>query len=293
LKVFRYYVVKNTKYHTQTLTEEDKKIIDQVFIKYAVKFYALSEKYPDPREYAEKIFLKKIQSDKVLGALHTLAIVKNETSDRLFKPGKINKELAKELAEITLEEDSQRGYLDPRDLSEVLKKLEEGGIFIHVEGKDEMRRNYRQIRHPRKKSSASDEINNDRGGKPSAYMITPEFEKLKSVMEKPEAIDLLHNKLIDSNLAFKIEKYKTLIILHAIKMDETVLHKLVKFGASFVKDGIKIGEKELSDFKTIHEQLQPLDDNQLEQVAMKGAELFMKEIDYHKFLIVMCGLFKL
>jgi hypothetical protein len=112
-------------------------------------------------------------------------------------------------------------------------------------------------------------------------------------MEKSEAIDLLHNKLIESNLAFKIEKYKTLIILHAIKMDETILHKLVKFGASFTKDGTKIGEKEHSDFKTIFEQLQLVDDSQLEQVAAKGAELLINETDYCKFFVTMCGLFEL
>jgi hypothetical protein len=136
-------------------------------------------------------------------------------------------------------------------------------------------------------------VYNDRGGKRSAYIITPEFEKLKSVMEKSEAIDLLHNKLIESNLAFKIEKYKTLIFLHSIKMDETVLRKLVKFGASFTKDGTKIGEKELSDFKTFSEQLRLLDDKQLEQAATIGAELLIKDVDYYKFFVTMCGLFKL
>jgi len=120
-KVFRDFVVEKPKYPAQNLTEEDRKIIDQVFLKYAVKFYALLTEYPDPREYAEKIFIKKILSDKNLAALHTLAIAKNERSDRLFKPGEINKELAKDIAEITSEDDSQKGYLNPRDLSEVLK----------------------------------------------------------------------------------------------------------------------------------------------------------------------------
>jgi len=152
-----------------------------------------------------------------------------------------------------------------------------------LEGKDEIKSQQRKTLRPGKQRSY---VYNDRGGKRSAYIITPEFEKLKSVMEKPEAIDLLRKKLIESNLAFKIEKYKTLIIFHAIKMDETVLHKLVKFGASFTKDGIRIGEKELSDFKL-------LDDNQLEQAATIGAELLIKDVDYSKFFVTMCGLFKL
>ena len=50
-----------SKYPSQKLTNEDKQILDQIIIKYALNFFALTEKYPNPKQYAEQIILKRMR----------------------------------------------------------------------------------------------------------------------------------------------------------------------------------------------------------------------------------------
>ena len=277
-------MVEKAKYPAQNLTEEDKKIIDQVVFKFAVYFYSLTRKYLNPKEYAEKVVLKSLQSNKGIAALHAIAIARNETPDHVFKPGEINEKLTKGLADFTIE-DAPNKYLHPRDMREVLKGLENEGIFLNITGKKEIRDAQHGRPHPGKKPP-SDEVHNDRGGKPSAYKVTEEFVKLKKTMEKPEAIDLVRKKLIESGLSYKLHEFNILAFLHAAKMDQTVLPKIVKWGKAFTQDDLREAENES------FEELQLLDDNQLKQFAAKGAEALIEDSDYHKFFS-MAGLFKL
>ena len=57
-------MAKKLKYSAQKLTDEDKEILDQVVIKYAVKFCTLIQKYRNPKNYAEEVILKRMQSDE-------------------------------------------------------------------------------------------------------------------------------------------------------------------------------------------------------------------------------------
>ncbi len=57
-------MAKKTKYPDIDLTDEDKELVQQVAFRYAAKFYALTEKYSNPKKYAEKFILKKLRSDK-------------------------------------------------------------------------------------------------------------------------------------------------------------------------------------------------------------------------------------
>ena len=87
---------------------------------------------------------------KILQRLYTLTYVINYPSDHIFRPGQINEKLANDIR-ITIPQDylkleseenqaHHKGFLHPRDLRGVTKKLESQGIFIHLEGKEEIRR---------------------------------------------------------------------------------------------------------------------------------------------------------
>lgn len=176
-------------------------------------------------------------------------------------------------------------------MREVLKRLENEGIFLNITGKKEIRDAQHGRHHPGKKTS-SDEDHNDRGGKPSAYKVTDEFVKLKKTMEKPEAIDLVRKKLIQSRLAYRLHEFGTLAFLHAAKIDQTVLPKIIKWGNAFTQDDLTEAENEPSNFIAFFEKLQLFDDNQLKQFAAKCAEFLIEDRDYYKFFS-MSGLFKL
>lgn len=287
---------KSPKYPAQKLTDEDKDILDQVAMKYAVKFYALTQKYPNPKKYAEEVILKMMQSNQKIAAIYTIAYAKNYPSDHLFRPGQINKKLADDIRRtiskdyMTYKWEDNEGrfkrFLHPRDLNEtVLKKLENMSIFIHFEGKEEIKhQEHHKTRRPGKKGSLDEVGDNDHGGKRSAYKVTEEVKKLKKAMEKPGAIDFIYEKLIKSGLAHKLAKFKMSACLHAAKIDETVLHKVMRIGALFMQDNLR-GE-DTSKFKLIHQALQLSDDNQIEQHADNIAKSLIEDRDYYALLSI-------
>lgn len=290
---------KKPKYPAQKLTDEDKQILDQIVIKYAVKFYALTKEYPNPKKYAEKVILRKMHSDTNIALLYSISYVWNYPTDYIYKPGLLNEELANNIRKTITEsystlalEDNNgfKGFLNPRDLRErVLKKLENTGIFIHLEGKEKIKSQENKTHRPGRKSS-SDEVHDDPGGKQSAYIITEEVKKLKRAMESPGAIDYLYDKIINSNLAYKFAKFSTLAFFHAAKLDEISTHKMLDIGAAMMQDNMK--EKNGSSL-LILQRLQFFDDRQLEQYADKAAQLLIKERGYYVLLSFITGLLKL
>lgn len=287
---------KKSKYPSQTLTNEVIQILDQIIIKYAVKFYALIQEYPNPKKYAERVIRSKMVSDTNIAFLYTITYVRNYPSDYIYKPGQLNEKLANDIRNtitesypiLDLEDNNQfKGFLNPRDLRErVLKKLEKEDIFIHLEGKNKI---INKMHRPGRKKS-SDEVNNDTGGKQSAYIITDEVEKLKKAIESPEAIDYLYDKIINSNLAYKFTKFNVLAFFHAAKLDVKSTHKLLGIGAFMMENNIK--EKNDSILLML-QRLQFYDDHQLEQYADKAAQFLTKEPDYYALLSFITGLLKI
>lgn len=188
-------------------------------------------------------------------------------------------------------EDHFKRFLHPRDLREkVLKKLENMGIHIHLEGKEEIKLQEHKTHSPGKRGSSDKVDDEDHGGWQSAYKATEEVEKLKKAMEKPGAIDFLYGKIIRSHLAHKLAKFKILAFLHAAKIDETALHKMMGIGASLMQDDIK--EQDTANFKLIHQGLQLFDDNQLEQYADNLAKSLIEDRGYYALLYI-AGFLKL
>ena len=136
-------MAKKAKYPTQKLIEEDKKLIGQISLKYALKFYSLKEKYQNPKAFA-KVVLKGASSRKNIAGIYTLAIAKNATYDHLFRPNEINQDLAniiqknvqQDLKDMTLVKEFSNLYLHPGELRKVLQKLEKIGVFFHITIKD-------------------------------------------------------------------------------------------------------------------------------------------------------------
>jgi hypothetical protein len=55
------------------------------------------QKYPKPREYAEKVILKKLKSNETIAALLAITSAINSPSDHIFTPGQINKKIASDI----------------------------------------------------------------------------------------------------------------------------------------------------------------------------------------------------
>ncbi|MGA9150703.1 MAG: hypothetical protein WBZ36_09000 [Candidatus Nitrosopolaris sp.] len=92
---------------------------------------------------------------------HNRAYAKNDSVDRMYKPVELNQRLANDLRNIIKQDydyEAEEGrevsiLLHGRDLRErVLKRLETLGLFMQLEGKQEIKRHEHKVRTPGKKT---------------------------------------------------------------------------------------------------------------------------------------------
>lgn len=121
-------------------------------------------------------------------------------------------------------------------------------------------------------------------GKPSVYKLTEEFEKLKNVINKPGAVEMLYAEIAKSGLARKLIRFLLLAFWHAAKMDERYFGTGVGYGAALFCDTIE--EEDRINFKAIHRSLQELDNNQIEQLADGYVDLILHDSRFYQGLIL-------
>jgi len=285
-------MVENPKYLVSELTGEDIKILDRIIIKYAVKSYAIMKKYTNAMQYAKKI-LKDLSSGSDVAALFSLAYAKNDSVDRMYKPVELNQRLANDLRNIIeqvnyeAEGDCKANILlHRRDLRErVLKRLETLSVFMHLEGKQEINR---QVATPGKKRAGNQ--NGDRGGYPSAYMMTKDFVKIRNTIEKTAAVEYIHAKLISSNLALVLTKHILLPFLYAAKMDKKAFITMMTMGAKFMND--RLTGDDINRFDVSFQNLQSYTDTEMRAIAENVAKFLMSNRSYYEQLLFFIALMK-
>src|SRR5918994_512544 len=134
--VFRHIVARKAKNPAQELTGRDKEILEEIVLRYFVKFYALMQRYPNPKKYAKEVIIKSIRLNTNIATLYTATFTKNYSSN-IFSPGQLNQVLANDIQNtigedyVTLKKEGKE-FLHPRDLRErILRKLENESVFIH------------------------------------------------------------------------------------------------------------------------------------------------------------------
>ena len=291
-------MAESAKYPAWQLTEDDKIVLDKVFINYAILIYNWIQEYPNPKDYAKKFVSKA--NDKYFATLCTLMHIKDSPSNQILKPGELNEKLANDIKNYIKQDISAKaqdnkinndaGFLHPRDLREVLKKFEKHNILRHLDEKKEIRYRLRETHRPGKKSS-SGLVHCSNGGRPSVYIVKEDVEKLKRAMEKPEALDYLYIKVVRSGLAHKVMKYVTSSWIYAVKIDENMAWKFVVVAASYFQE--KVDEQIESDFKKMLQMFQSADDNQLEYYIDEVINDLIHDLEYHHTILFIIGLAKL
>ena len=290
-------MAKNPKYPESKLTDEDKKILDGAIVKYAVKFQAMKQKYPDPSEYAKNEIIKYLHSDAVFGTLLTAAYAKNDPHNTIFEPGQVNQRLANDTRH-AIEHDrwSSMGceetnpththnFLKPRDLREgVLKKVEDLNIFRHLDGKKEIVEQRRKMKDSVRKIG-------DRGGNPSAYVITDDVVKIKKIIEKPAAAGYFLEKMNGYGLGFALTKYLMQAFFYGAKMDKRMLTITTVTGAKFMNDNITEGDT--GNFEAVFQGLQSTTDKDLERYAENAALFLTDNRDFQAVMVFFSMMIKL
>lgn len=223
-------MVEKTKNPPQ-LTEEDRAIIDQIYVRAIVSFREIMTKYRTPLEYVQKYVLKTIRSDKKFAVGRITVNSHTQKYDRPLSPGELNEGLLKEAKHFRLVDD-EHGFLHPRDMSGVIDILEEEGVLLRIVGKKEIRSRIGARRGPgRLGHMNSPESSRRTGGRPIACTTTEMVKKIKEVMSKQEARDLLREKLLTMSLTYKFERFMLMVFFHTVKVDNEVAEKWLRLAA--------------------------------------------------------------
>jgi hypothetical protein len=294
-------MVENPKYPESQLTDEDKKQLDEVIVKIAGSYCSLRTKYPNSKTYAENVILKWLDSKADVGILHTMAYARIDPSGTLVEPGQLNRRLANDTRYtlcnndvLTRNEDSPAptgNFLHPRDLRErVLTKDVDLNMLVHVEGKKSISAYESKIKKQRTKAPTNENIK-DRGGYPSAYVISDEVMRIRSISEKTGAANYIRERMNGYGLGYDLTKYLMEALFHAAKMDKRMLPLIIGTGARFMNDNLT--ESEIHNMEPISQRFQSISDSDLQTFADKTARFLIEHQGYHELLIYLSSLIKL
>lgn len=155
--------------------------------------------------------------------LHLLLNATNKTNGQLYSPEELNKEISKTL--LYAEQHDANGttyplsnqvnsYLGSSHMTKNLRLLEALGAYQNITNKKEIKRQEKRM------------VRDDRGGRPSRYRVTTNVETIKYVMNKPEARDLLRNRLFKLNIFYEYLKLVLTGLFYAAKKNKTIIKNL-------------------------------------------------------------------
>jgi hypothetical protein len=268
------------------LTEEEYDMINQIILRWGgIDPYITTI---SPKEFAEKL-ISFCEVKKKTAFNFLLFNSKKIDSGQIVTPASLNKELAETMLDNANPQDPTdittsieyttriNAYINSSDMTENLQLLALADIYQNIKGKNKVKL---QIRKSQKgKPKRSDTAYTKPSGMPSIYKITPRVEKLKVLMSKPKAHDLIRKTLIESGLLYRYEKLIFKSLYYALKKDKSVAHKILRvfISANFVKN---------PQFDIFIENLCSLDERELDQVAHKAATISIEIHGYDGFLFL-------
>jgi hypothetical protein len=178
-----------------------------------------------------------------------MAYARIDPPGTLVEPGQLNRRLANDTRYtlqcdsniLTGNEDSTSStgnFLHPRDLRErVLTKDVHLNMLVHVEGKKSISTYESKIKKQRTKAPTSENIK-DRGGYPSAYVISDDVMRIRSISEKTGAANYIRERMNGYGLGYDLMKYLMEAVFLAAKMDKRILPLMFGTGARFMNDNL-------------------------------------------------------
>jgi len=163
-------------------------------------------------------------------------------------------------------------------------------MLVHVKGKKSISAYEKKIKKQRTKTPTNENIK-DRGGYPSAYVISDEVMKIRSISEKTGAANYIRERMIEYGLGYDLTKYLMEALFHAAKMDKRILPFVIGTGARFMND--KLTESEIHNMEPISQMFQSISDSDLQIFVDKTAMFLIEHEGYHGLLIYLSSLIKL
>jgi hypothetical protein len=266
------------------LTIDDQQLLAMVLVKLGAKLDSMNKKYSNVEKSSKKV-LSSIQTNK--GQIFLSLLFMD------FQPMKeySRDELATKVAErLAAEIDMDKGdmlsdferelaqFPNSNRLSEVLKSLKDKKFLSRtvgkIKGKDKI---YGQ---PKKR------------GPNSVYKLSPQAVRLKSLLDKPEVIDILINGLTDSGLLQSFLKLAFKCSLYMIKNgNEKLVSKSFCLFSENKLEEIPLVTKQI---QLLKERLKDVNDKEMDKKAEEAAtNLLLKMIDYISRMALIYGVSEL
>ena len=281
------------------ITEDEKEIIDRIVIACSGKLYHFLKMYRDPKKYASKL-PKNWSSEKTLFLPNLLFATMSMSEDELIFPDDLKMKVANAIPHA--EEDltgaildlkkRQSTYLKSWAATEAFQDLVNEGLLSNITGKSDI-----------KKIAPPQKLKKGRGvkreGLYSAYMITGDLGALNKVISKPEALKIIHQKLIRYGGLEEFFLFNGLAVVHVMmKRDDKKMYKFLNVAAQTFLDnsplvqaalsraGVNSNEIQYSIWGSIRNYLRSIKEEELEGFVRKMIRpLVENPIDYRYTLL--------
>jgi hypothetical protein len=156
-------------------------------------------------------------------------------------------------------------------------------ILVHLEGKKNISAHKSKIKEQHTKAPENQNIE-DRGGFPSAYVISDEIMQIRSIAGKTGAANYIRERMNLYGLGYDLAKYLMEALFHAAKMDKGMLPLIIGVGARMIMNN-NLAESEISEIQTFSQSLQSISDSDIEILADNAAKLLIENQGYNEMLI--------
>jgi hypothetical protein len=187
---------------SDTLTPEDRLLIDIVLVG-CTKVISMII-HEDPKQYAKRLSKEYIKSN--LDTFVRLRYLSKQKKDdrQTFRPYDIRENIPEDLKKL---KNIQAG-----DLRRILKSLRRTNVIASQVDKDHIVALEDNRRRPSMK-------NDKPSGVDSPYQTTQFYNKMKKLLTKSSALDLVHHLLLESGMLYRYSKCMELIYLYVIKIN--------------------------------------------------------------------------
>ena len=261
------------------LTPKQWEIVVRIIATVSVRLDYCTKAITDREKYS-KGFLKLPSSKINLARLYVRlnAIPRSNTANprsNTFFPDDLNQQLAKAFAK-----DSKR-FLQIPVLSRILKESKSEKILLNTIGKEKIKDDIGNL--PIKEHKRS-----KRGGRYSAYKITPDVQNWLDVLGNPVALETIHNSLKSSALLTKFLKLIFKNLTYILSTHDEKTQKSIMQGFDTTRPLRPVDSNiNYSDLQEIRTMMGKVGKKEIECLASEFANHMMKENNLLKLLYLL------
>jgi hypothetical protein len=261
-------VARKAKNHAQ-LADKETERIEHILIKVVRELQKSLDKYRNHHKELATKAIRGYNSDVTRAAIFLNLFSLTLKPDQKLTPGQIREKLPDNIR------------VNPRQLTEALKRSQKEGFFANVKGHSKDKR-------PGRPKASDNILYKRKGGPRSYYIISEGFGELKKLMSDSKATQLIHDRLKEEGIIQEYYKSFLLAGYYAIRKESETKGKMFEdFKASAPFYISQVSEDDFSSWDNYVNQIRSKDDKELDSIAESIAYLMAEynPFDYFMYLL--------